>query len=380
MSKKKEYRFETGAIHNSAEHLNDTRPLSHPIYLSTTYHRNEDGGYNNDFVYSRHSNPNRQVLEKSFASMEGCDYGFAFASGMAAASSILQCLKAGDHVLIPDDVYFNIYLLLNEVFKDWHLEYTLVDMTDLEQVKSSIKKNTTLIWLETPSNPLLKVSDICEIAKITKAHGLLLAVDNTWPTPVLQKSFPLGADIVMHSTTKYFGGHSDVLGGCVLVNDEKLAEKLSKIQTLSGAVPSPFDCWLISRGMQTLYLRVTAQSESAMELAQFLEGHDEIEKVNYPGLTSHPGHEIASRQMENGFGGMLSVLVKGDKRNALDVSNKLKLFSAATSLGGVESLVEHRESVEGPDSKTPDNLLRISVGLENVQDLIEDWGEALGSL
>lgn len=378
MTKNKKYRFETDAILNSAAHQNDSRPVSHPIYLSTTYHRNEDGGYNNDFVYSRHSNPNRQVLEKSLAAMEGCKYGFAFASGMAAASSIFQCLKAGDHVLVADDVYFNIYLLLNDVFKDWNLEYTLVDMTNLEQVESSIKKNTALIWLESPSNPLLKISDISAISSIAKTHDLLLAVDNTWPTPVLQKSVVQGADIVMHSTTKYFGGHSDVLGGCVLVNDEKLAEKLGQIQTLSGAVPSPFDCWLISRGMQTLHLRVMAQSKSAIELALLLESHDKIEKVNYPGLTSHPGHEVASRQMENGFGGMLSVLIKGDKQHAIDVSNRLKLFTVATSLGGVESLVEHRESVEGPDSQTPENLLRISVGLENVQDLIEDWEEALG--
>ena len=228
----KKLHFETAAIQNTSAQSDTARPVSQPIYLSTTYHRNEDGTYNNDFVYSRHSNPNRQMLEESLAAMEEGQQCFAFSSGMAATNAIFQSLKSGAHVLLPDDVYFNIYMLINEVFKDWNLEYTLVDMTNIQEIESSIQENTQLIWLESPSNPQLKVSDIGEIVKIAKARKIMLAVDNTWPTPVLQKPLVLGADVVVHSTTKYFGGHSDVLGGCVVVkNNESLAKKLAQIQT-----------------------------------------------------------------------------------------------------------------------------------------------------
>lgn len=370
-------RFETRAI-RSLIHLPHSKPVSPAIHLSTTYERDEDGSYTNDFIYSRMSNPNRQTLENAIAELECGSTCLAFASGMAAISAVFQSLKSGDHVIIPDDVYYALYALLSEVFESWKLEFSLADMADENSILKEIKPNTALIWIETPSNPQLKITDIAKIAQIAHSNNALLAVDNTWPSPVLQRPIELGADIVVHSTTKYFGGHSDVLGGCVVFKESNaFSEKTSRIQALAGAVPSPFDCWLISRGMMTLHLRIKAQTESAMKLAQFLETHSEVEKVNYPGLESHKQYEVAKRQMKDGYGAMLSVLIKGDESKAIVVSNSLKLFTVATSLGGVESLVEHRKSVEGPDSKTPYNLLRISVGLENVNDLIEDWQQAL---
>ncbi|NMM47205.1 trans-sulfuration enzyme family protein [Marinigracilibium pacificum] len=372
------YAFETRAIKSVEPSGEKVTPVASPIYLSTTYLRNEDGSYNSDFVYSRTSNPNRNKLEEACALLEGGKEGFAFSSGMAAIEAVFKCLKSGDHVIIPDDAYFAVFKLLKEVFSRWGLEFTQVDMSDLNQVRSALKKNTKMIWLESPSNPLLKISDISEIAKIAKGKGIWVAVDNTWPTPVLQNPLKLGADIVIHSTTKYFGGHSDVLGGVVIINEEKeLSELLHNIQNLGGGVLSPFDSWLTARGIQTMHLRVTKQCDSAFELAKFLSGHRAIDKVFYPGLKEHSGHEIAKKQMPNGFGAMLSILVKGGSKEAIALSNELELFSTATSLGGVESLIEHRKSVEGPDSSTPENLLRISVGLENIDDLCNDFHRIL---
>jgi cystathionine gamma-synthase len=375
---KSKLKFETRAIKSTQSGSTNVKPLSTPIYLSSTFERNEDGSYDNDFQYSRADNPNRRILENSIAQLENGESCFAFSSGMAAISAILQSLKTGDHVILPDDVYYNIYSLTTDVFERWGLQTTTVDMSDLEQVKQAIKENTKMIWAETPSNPQLKITDIQELSSITKAHKLTLVVDNTWPSPVLQNPLDIGADIVMHSTTKYFGGHSDVLGGCVVLKENnKIAESIHSIQKNMGAVPSPFDCWLIARGIQTLHLRVTAQTKTALALAEYLEEHPKIDQVLYPGLESHPQHHIAAKQMKNGFGAMLSVIVKGDQQNAVDVSNRLEHFTAATSLGAVESLVEHRKSVEGPDSKTPNNLLRVSVGLENIDDLINDWRQCL---
>lgn len=371
-------KFETRAIHSAKSELTNVKPVSTPIYLSTTFEQNEDGSYNNDFQYTRSSNPNRQILEKSIAQLENGEVCYAFSSGMAAVSAIFQSLKSGDHILLPDDIYYNIYMLMSDVFERWGLESTSVDMSDPEKVAESFQSNTALVWIETPSNPQLKITDIGRIAQLAKAHDALLVVDNTWPTPVLLNPLDLGADMVMHSTTKYFGGHSDVLGGCVVLKEEnEVSERIHNIQKLSGAVPSPFDCWLITRGIQTLYLRVMAQAKSAQQLAEFLEKHPKIEKVSYPRLASHPQHELAKKQMTKGYGAMLSVMIDGDDQQAIAVSNKLVLFATATSLGGVESLVEHRYSVEGPDSQTPVNLLRISVGLENIDDLIHDWEQAL---
>ncbi len=378
MSKK--YHFETDAI-QSLKHLPDSNPVSPPIQLSSTYQRNADGSYHNDFIYSRISNPNRQVLENTIMQLEGGSSCLAFASGMAAISAVFQSLKPGDHVIIPDDVYYALYALLSEVFESWKLEFSLANMANEDSILKEIKSNTALIWIETPSNPQLKITDITRVAKIAHDNNALLAVDNTWPSPVLQRPIELGADIVIHSTTKYFGGHSDVLGGCIVFKENnEFSNKTARIQTLAGAVPSAFDCWLISRGILTLHLRVKAQTETAMKLAQFLEAHSMIEKVNYPGLESHQQYAVATKQMKDGYGAMLSVLVKGDEQQTIAVSNHLELFTVATSLGGVESLVEHRKSVEGINSKTPANLLRISVGLEHVNDLIADWDQALKRL
>ena len=375
---KSNLKFETLAIKSTKNEIENIKPVSSPIYLSTTFERNNDGTYNNDFQYTRSNNPNRQILENCIAKLENGEACYAFASGMAAISAVFQSLKPGDHVLLPDDVYFNIYMLMSDVFERWGLEVSSTDVANLNDVAASIQDNTAVIWVETPSNPQLKITDIKEIARLAKSSEALLVVDNTWPSPVLQNPLDLGADIVIHSTTKYFGGHSDVLGGCVVLKENNdLAKRIQSIQTLSGAVPSPFDCWLITRGIQTLHLRVMAQTKSAHMLANFLESHAKIESVNYPGLESHPQHLVAKRQMKNGFGAMLSVIINGDQQTTIEVSNKLEHFTRATSLGGVESLVEHRQSVEGPDSNTPDNLLRISVGLENINDLIDDWKQAL---
>jgi cystathionine gamma-synthase len=370
-------KFETLAIKSTENQFIESSPVSTPIFLSSTYKRNADGSYNNDFVYSRNNNPNRAIVEKSIAALENGEYCFAFSSGMAAVSAIFQSLKCGDHVLIPDDIYFTIKKLLEKVFKNWNLSYDLVDMSDLKKVEIAIKPNTALIWVESPSNPQLKISDIESISKMARQNNALCAVDNTWATPVFQNPLALGADIVAHSTTKYFGGHSDVLGGAVVLNNKILAEKIQNIQLLSGAVPAPFDCWLISRGIQTLHLRVSKQSENAFKLAQYFEKHPKIEKVLYPGLKSHPQHVLALKQQKNGFGAMLSVLIKATVAQTIEISTRLEYFTRATSLGGVESLVEHRKSVEGENSPTPNNLLRISAGIENIDDLIADWEQAL---
>ena len=369
--------FETLAIERTKNVFPNSEPISTPIYLSSTYKRNSDGTYNNDFVYSRTDNPNRSILEKSIAKLEDGTYAFAFSSGMAAINAVIQSLKSGDHILLPDDIYYAIKKLMDDVFKNWNLTFDLVDMTNLNAVKRAIKPNTALIWVESPSNPQLKISDIASISKIAHNCNALCVVDNTWATPVFQNPLELGADIVVHSTTKYFGGHSDVLGGCVVLNNTNLASKIKSIQSLSGAVPSPFDCWLITRGIQTLHLRVHKQTENALKLADFLENHPKIEKVLYPGLKSFPQHSLAKKQQKKGFGAMLSILLKASKEETIKISTRLQYFATATSLGGVESLVEHRKSVEGEKSPTPDNLLRISVGIEHIDDLIADWEQAL---
>jgi len=369
-------KFETLAIKSTENKMVSATPVSTPIYLTSTYKRNEDGSYNNDLIYSRTGNPNRTVVEQSIAQLEQGNYAFAFSSGMAAISSVFQSLKAGDHIILPDDIYYAIKKLMEDVFKRWNLTYDLVDMSNLEAINKAIKPTTSLIWVESPSNPQLKISDIHAISKIAHKNNALCVVDNTWLTPVFQNPLNLGADMVVHSTTKYFGGHSDVLGGCIVLNNKELASKIENIQSLYGAVPAPFDCWLIARGIQTLHLRISKQTENAFKLAAYLEKHPKIEKVFYPGLKSHPQYALANKQ-QKGFGAMLSVLIKGNEKNAFKISTKLKYFTTATSLGGVESLVEHRKSVEGEKSPTPNNLIRISVGIEHIDDLISDWEQAL---
>lgn len=376
MSKK--LKFETLAIQSTQIPDFATGAVATPINLSTTFEREVDGSYRSGFVYSRAENPNRQLLENSLALLEKGKIGFAFSSGMAAITALFNTVKPGGHILIPHDVYYATKVMAEELFGTKGIEISEVVMSNLKSVKKAIKKNTSLVWLETPSNPQLNISDIAKISKLAHKVGAICAVDNTWPSPVLQRPIEHGADIVMHSTSKYFGGHSDVLGGfLVLKKKGKLADKIKSIQTLTGGVPSPFDCWLVTRGIKTLHVRVLQQTKNAFKLATFLENHPKIERVNYPGLKSHPHYKVAKKQMTEGFGAMLSVQIKGNAKNAMQLTGRLKLFTTATSLGGVESLIEHRKSVEGENSPTPDNLLRVSVGLENVNDLIEDWKQAL---
>lgn len=370
-------KFETIAIKSTENCYKDIKPVSTPIYLSSTYHRNQDGSYDNGLIYSRNDNPNRKIAEKTIAKLENGKFGYSFSSGMAAISAVFQLLKSGDHILIPDDIYYAVRKLLDQVLSRWKLSYDCVDMSDLNAIKQAIKENTRLIWIETPSNPMLKICDIEKITAFANKNNILTATDNTWATPVLQNPLDLGADIVMHSSTKYFGGHSDVVGGCLVVNDKSISEKISEIQILSGSVPSPFDSWIIARGLQTLHLRVSKQSENALILAKHLNKHPKIRAVKYPGLEDHPNHSIAKSQMRNGFGAMISILINGTEDEAFQISTKLKYFTVATSLGGIESLIEHRKSVEGINSTTPGNLLRISVGIEHITDLISDWDQAL---
>lgn len=370
--------IETIAIHAGQSVDPSTGAVIPAIYPSTTFERAADGsfpGYN----YTRLDNPNRAMLERCLSELEGGAGCAAFSSGQAAAMSIFQALRPGDHVIAPDDAYHGITRLLRETMVPWGLEYSAVDMTSPENVRAAIRPNTRMVWVETPSNPLLKVADIAAIAEVAHAAGALCAVDNTWGTPMLQRPLELGADLSVHSTTKYLGGHSDVLGGAAIVREAgALFERIRFIQGNSGAVPAPFDCWLTLRGVRTLPYRMRAHCENAQRVAQMLAEHPGIERVHYPGLPGHPGHAVAARQMR-GFGGMLSVEVRGGQAAAMAVAAQLQIFTRATSLGGVESLVEHRASIEGPETKTPPSLLRLSVGLEHPDDLIADLEQALAA-
>lgn len=359
-----------------------TGAVAPPIYLSTTFERDPDGDYSRGFVYSRADNPNRRSLENLLALLEGGDSGdavaAAFSSGSAATGTVFQALAPGDHVIAPDDCYHGTARLLREVFAPWGLHTTFVDMTDADNVQAAVRPNTRMIWAETPSNPLLKITDIALMADIAQSAGALCVCDNTWASPMLQRPLELGADLVVHSTTKYLGGHEDVTGGAVVgASDTKFFQRVRLIQNLYGAVPSPFDCWLTLRGIRTLHVRMPTHCANAGKIARFLHDHPDVAAVHYPGLPDHPGHDVAARQMSD-FGGMLSFQVSGGKDAAMRVAANVELFVRATSLGGTQSLIEHRASIEGPDSATPDDLLRVSVGLENADDLIADLSQALG--
>ena len=375
------HRFETLAVHAGRKVEPHTGAVTPSITLATTFERGADGSFPGGHVYTRTSNPNRAALEDAFAALEGGASALAFASGQAAAAAVFQALTTGDHIILPSDLYHGTRYLVRDVLARWGLMADFVDLRDLAALRGALRPATRLIWAETPSNPQLRVADIAALAEIAHAHGALLAVDNTWATPLLQRPIELGADLVMHSTTKYFGGHSDVLGGALVVSksaEASLEERLRNIQKLSGGVPSPFDCWLLLRSIPTMPARVRGQTESAGRIAEFLAAHPRVEVVNYPGLPTHPGHDIAARQMR-GFGAMLSFEVRGGEPAAMAVAAGVRLITRATSLGGIETLIEHRASVEGPDTETPRNLLRLSVGLEHPEDLIEDLGEALRS-
>ena len=369
-------RIETLAVHAGHEVDSATGAVAAPIHLSTTFERDAEGNYPSGFIYGRSANPNRQALEAGLAALEGGEEAAAFGSGLAASSAVLQALTPGDHVIAPTDVYHGMTKLLREVYMRWGLEVSFVDMTMLDAVREAVRPKTKLIWIETPSNPLLKITDIAAVADIAHAANAICACDNTW-APIVQRPLELGADLVMHSTTKYLGGHSDVTGGAIVVKTKTdFSERVREIQTTCGAVPSPFDCWLILRGMRSLPWRMRAHSENALTVATWLADHQRVDAVHYPGLASDAGHEIAALQM-NAFSGMLSFEVHGGKEAALGVAAKTQLFVRATSLGGVESLIEHRASIKGEDPRTPQGLLRLSIGLEHPDDLIEDLAQAL---
>lgn len=368
----------TQLIHTSnVKH--ESRAVTPPIVLSTTFERGEDGlSFPEGYIYSRYDNPNRHSLEQKLALMENSAACISFSSGLAAATAVFQSLKSGDHIVLPDDAYFSMYSILDHLFVNFGLTYSRVDLTNLEQLQASIQPATKLIWMETPSNPLLKVTDIEAVVAIAQEHNCFTLVDNTWATPYYTQPLEMSVDIVLHSTTKYLGGHSDILGGALMFRETNARyEFIKNVQKYGGAVPSPYDCWLLCRSLTTFTARMAVHSNNALQLAQYLEKHPKIEKVLYPGLASHPQHTVAKKQMKNGYSGMLSILVKGNRADVLKLADKLQLFAHATSLGGVESLVEHRKSVEGDTSLTPDNLLRVSVGIESVTDLIHDFEQAL---
>lgn len=370
-------RFETLAVHTAARIDPATGAVTPAIQLSTTFEREVDGSFPGGFTYIRDGNPNRAALETALAALEGGSSAIAFASGMAATMAIFQALTPGDHVIAPLDAYYGTPALLRDHFVPWGLEASFVDMTRLEELAVAFRRNTRLVWTETPSNPLISVTDIAGVVALARERGAMVATDNTWATPFLQRPLELGADLVMHSTTKYLSGHSDAMGGGVIVREEtELSRRIRKLQKTGGAVPSPFDSWLVLRGIRTLPWRMRAHNENAMAVARFLSSHPGVERVHYPGLPGDPGHAVAARQMR-GFGGMLSFVVPGGRQAAFSVAARLRLFTRATSLGGPESLVEHRASVEGPATRAPEGLLRLSVGLENAEDLVEDLNDAL---
>src|SRR3989338_7283064 len=376
-------KFETRAIHAGCDPDPGTGAIMTPIFQTSTYVQ-ESPGKHKGYDYSRTHNPTRTALERNIASLEEGEYGLAFSSVMSAISAVTQLLAAGDHVICCDDVYGGTFRLFDKVLKKYNLEFDSVDLTVPQTLERHRKNNTRLVWLESPSNPLLKLVDIEAIARIAKKHTILVVVDNTFATPFFQKPLKLGADIVMHSTTKYLNGHSDVIGGSLVMKDKELYDKLQFLQNAVGAVPGPFDCFLVLRGIKTLAIRMERHAENAIKIAQFLENHPKVRKVIYPGLSSHPQHELAKKQM-TGFGGIVTFFIKGGLEAARRFLERVKIFSLAESLGGVESLIEHpaimthaslpkevREKIG-----ISDELIRVSVGIEHVDDLISDLAQAL---
>ena len=354
-----------------------TGAVTPPIHLSTTFERGPDGEYPLGFSYAREGNPTRQGLEECLASLEGGKEALAFSSGLAVATALLQGLEPGDHIVAPVDVYFGLRQVIGGVFAKWPLETTYVDMTDLGAVQASMRPNTRLVLIETPSNPILQITDLAAVARMARAANAITICDGTFTTPVLQRPLDCGIDMIWHSTTKYIGGHGDMTGGALVTRyDNYLFERARKSLMFGGAAPSPFDCWLALRGVSTLPCRMRVHCQNAQVIAEFLQKHPTVERVHYPGLPGHPGHDIAGRQM-SGWGGMLSFQVRGGRDAAMAVAARVGLFTRATSLGGPHSLIEHRASIEGPSTKTPQNLLRASIGLENADDLIADLQQAL---
>jgi cystathionine gamma-synthase len=347
------------------------------IQLSTTFHYEPTGESPTGFVYSRENNPNRKHLEDILAKLEQGVDAAAFSSGSAAAHALFSAMRPGDHIIVNVAVYAGVRAMLKEIFIPWGLEVSFVDLSDLSALKQAIRKNTRLVWTETPTNPQMTVVDIAALVAICREKGIKTAVDNTFATPVLQNPLLLGTDYVMHSTTKYLGGHSDLTSGALVTRAlDETWERVRFLQHIVGSVPSPFDCWLLARGIKTLIPRMKTHVANAMAIAEFLNSHPYVEKALYPGLPSHPGYAIAQQQMK-APGAIVSLLVKGSKDDAVRMAQKVRVFTNATSLGGTESLLEHRKSAEGPDSPTPDTLIRLSVGLEHIDDLIQDLDQAL---
>ncbi|MFJ2650968.1 cystathionine gamma-synthase [Streptomyces sp. NPDC087420] len=375
--------FETVAIHagNTADPL--TGAVVPPIYQVSTYKQDGVGGLRGGYEYSRSANPTRTALEENLAALEGGRRGLAFASGLAAEDCLLRTLLSpGDHVVIPNDAYGGTFRLFAKVVSRWGVEWSVADTSDPAAVRAALTPRTKAIWVETPSNPLLNISDIAGLAGVARAAGAKLVVDNTFASPYLQQPLALGADVVVHSTTKYMGGHSDVVGGALVVDDADLAEELAYHQNAMGAIAGPFDAWLVLRGVKTLAVRMDRHSENATRIADMLVSHPRVSKVLYPGLPDHPGHEVAAKQMK-AFGGMVSFQVEGGEEAAVAVCDRAKLFTLGESLGGVESLIEHpgrmtHASVAGSALEVPSDLVRLSVGLESADDLLADLQQALG--
>jgi cystathionine gamma-synthase len=370
-------RLETIAVRAGAEIDPTTGALAPPLHLSTTFEHGPASEPVHGFLYVRQKNPTQLRLEAALRDLEGGLAAMVFSSGMAASTAMLQALQSGSHVIFSDDIYIDVRNLARDFLPSWGVESTVEDFQNLEALKSAVRSNTKLLWIETPSNPLMKILDIRAIAQIAHQAGAQLLVDNTFATPILQRPLIDGADVVLHSTTKYCGGHSDVQGGCLVVKSQKLLDRLLHIREVLGAVASPFNSWMILRGLRSLPCRMERHSANGGAVAGALAACPSVQAVYYPGLTSHAGHDIAERQMK-GFGGMLSFLVCGGRAEALRVASRVNLFVNATSLGGVESLIEHRASGEGKISRAPENLLRLSLGLEHPDDLIEDLMQALG--
>ena len=364
-----------------AAHAPDTAvgAVAEPIYLSTTFERDADGAYPRGYRYGREGTPNRAAVESCLAALEGGIGAVAFASGLAANMAVLDLLGKGERLVAQREAYYGSLKQFGEVARHRGAQLQLVDFRDLSALEAAVAGGARLLWIETPTNPLLNITDLKLAAEIGHGAGALVVCDNTFATPVCQHPFRFGVDLVVHSGTKYLGGHSDVLSGAVVVReDATLLERLQSWQRMAGAPLAPFDCWLLRRSIATLALRVRAQCQGALRVAEFLAGHAAVERVFYPGLPAHPGHALAVTQMPGGFGAMLSVCIAGGAHAALRTASRTRLFTRATSLGGVESLIEHRASIEGPGTRTPENLLRLSIGIEEPEDLVEDLAQALG--
>ncbi|MCE5288687.1 MAG: cystathionine gamma-synthase [Nocardiaceae bacterium] len=375
--------FSTKAIHAGYDPDPQTGAVNVPIYTSSTFMQDGVGGMRNGYEYARTGNPTRAALEANIAAIEAGQFGRAFSSGMAATDCTLRTvLRPGDHLVIPNDAYGGTFRLIDKVFKHWGIEHSVAAVSDPDAVRAAMRPNTKLVWVETPTNPLLNIGDIAALADIAHDGGAKLVVDNTFASPYLQQPITLGADIVLHSTTKYLGGHSDVVGGALVTNDEELHAGFGFLQNGAGAVPGPMDCYLTLRGIKTLAIRMERHSDNAEKIADFLVGHSAVSQVIYPGLESHPGHKVAEKQMRR-FGGMLSVRLHGGADAARELCAGTKVFTLAESLGGVESLIEHpaamtHASTEGSELEVPADLVRLSVGIEDVEDLLADLEQALG--